>query len=119
MPRLYINFTDAEFQALDAKSNTLGYTCTQYTKQLILADLQLPQKNSIPLLQRRVQMENYIQALKRGETFIVSAPFDDWWSLGTGEKRSMAWHLKHLEERELCKKTGEYMPNGTAIYKRL
>lgn len=119
MPRLYISLTNAEFQALDAKSNTLGFTCSQYAKYLILEDLRLPQKNSIPLLHRRVQMEKYIQALKRGEPFIVSAPFDDWWSFDTGAKRSMAWHLKHLEECGLCKKTGVSLPNGTAIYERV
>lgn len=119
MPRLYVTLTDQELQTLAVKAEKLGFSCSQYAKYLLSADLQLPQKMIPPLLDLQKQMESYIQTCPVGKTFIVSSPFPDWWSFDTGTKRALAWHLKHLKEAGLCEKTEEHMPNGTAIYKRV
>lgn len=117
--RVVITLSVKEFEALEALGNEFGYTVSQMAKHILLGELGLPPTNSTPIQTLKKELEDYVRGLKKGGTCYVTSAFGDrWWDFDTGTKRAMAWHLKSLEEKGLCKKTGKKRPNGTNQYCR-
>lgn len=118
--RVYVTFNANEWKLLTEKSKEFGFSPSQMVLYMVRGELGIPKTNTIPpVATLQKEQENYLRIMKSGETLYVSTPFADrWWDFDTSTKRALATHLKKLEEKGLCEKTGKKLPNGTNQYRK-
>ena len=91
--RIYSNYSDDDFKAIELQANEIGMTISSFQKYCVMLYIKsdLPTRNntlSLPTLISDMMTE--LSKLKSGDTFIISSLFlpEVWSNLSTSEKRT-------------------------------
>lgn len=92
MARIYINYSEEEFELICAKSKEIGLSPTAFVKYNSL--LGLSYQNSYDLIEIMNKMHVNLKEMKSGTKFIVSALVPhEWVQLTRGEKMTLSKKL--------------------------
>jgi len=96
--RIYSNYSDDDFKAIELQANEIGMTISSFQKYCVMLYIKsdLPTRNntlSLPTLISDMMTE--LSKLKSGDTFIISSLFlpEVWSNLSTSEKRTLSSRL--------------------------
>lgn len=116
--RIVVTLSQDEYDLVEKESRREGFRVSAFAKYRLLQGI-LPQKTN-QLSSLFVEMQNSLDSLKSGQTFIVSSLFEPsvWRSLVRGEKNSLAQRLKDIVNSNPNKyiRTKQQMPDKTRIY---
>lgn len=95
MPRIYSNYTEAEFELIKTESEKLGLTLSAYQKYRTL--LSLTKNNSTPITDLIKKMRINLSSKHSGDVFIISTLLpDEWVSLDRSKKNTLSKQLKKI-----------------------
>ena len=98
MPRIYSNYTQAEYELIKSESEQLGLTPSAYQKYRTL--LSLTKDNSTPITNLIKKMELNLSSKHPGDVFIISTLLpDDWVSLDRSKKYTLSKQLKKIVDK--------------------
>lgn len=93
--RIWVTFSDEEYEYVREKAQEQGMTPQKYISNCTLLQVGLP-VTEIKLTEIYAQIDKYLKKRKKDDTFICSATVDDWQRLSRSDKMCVSKYIANV-----------------------